>query len=42
MILILVVPKELLKYCRTGCPLKIKEFCEEWKTLNAGSIAKRH
>ncbi|XP_032454341.1 uncharacterized protein LOC100678240 isoform X4 [Nasonia vitripennis] len=28
-----VLHKELLKQCRTGCPSKIKEFCEEWKRL---------
>ncbi|XP_035723954.1 uncharacterized protein LOC118442449 isoform X2 [Vespa mandarinia] len=27
-----VVPKELLRYCREGCPFNINEFCKMWKS----------
>ncbi|XP_043684954.1 uncharacterized protein LOC122637110 isoform X2 [Vespula pensylvanica] len=36
-----VVPKELLRYCREGCPLNINEFCKMWKSCgkaNAGEV----
>ncbi|KAF7378764.1 hypothetical protein HZH66_014998 [Vespula vulgaris] len=36
-----VVPKELLRYCREGCPLNINEFCKMWKSrgkANAGEV----
>ncbi|XP_043269770.1 uncharacterized protein [Venturia canescens] len=29
-----VVPKELLKECRSGCPSNINRFCEKWKVLS--------
>ncbi|XP_043684953.1 uncharacterized protein LOC122637110 isoform X1 [Vespula pensylvanica] len=39
--IMLVVPKELLRYCREGCPLNINEFCKMWKSCgkaNAGEV----
>ena len=35
----LVIPKDLMKLCRAGCPSKIKEFCQEWIRLkNEGKL----
>lgn len=36
--IMLVVPKELLRYCREGCPLNINEFCKMWKSRGKGII----
>ncbi|XP_047369270.1 uncharacterized protein LOC124956908 isoform X2 [Vespa velutina] len=39
-----VVPKELLRYCREGCPFNINEFCKMWKSYqkaNARETVKR-
>jgi len=36
----LVIPKELVKQCRYGCPSKIEQFCLTWKTLQQGKFLK--
>lgn len=28
-----VIPKELAKQCRNGCPANIEQFCLTWKRL---------
>ncbi|KAK2581676.1 hypothetical protein KPH14_002170 [Odynerus spinipes] len=28
-----VIPKEILKHCRNGCPSDINEFCKLWRSL---------
>ena len=28
-----VIPKELAKQCRNGCPIQIEQFCLTWKML---------
>ncbi|XP_046834565.1 uncharacterized protein LOC124431131 isoform X2 [Vespa crabro] len=32
-----VVPKELLRYCREGCPFNINEFCKMWKSYRGAN-----
>ncbi|XP_043262093.1 uncharacterized protein LOC122402951 [Colletes gigas] len=36
-----VVPKKLIPKCRRGCPLRIKEFCEKWKSLQSDECTKQ-
>ncbi|KYM99448.1 hypothetical protein ALC62_09795 [Cyphomyrmex costatus] len=33
-----IIPKELVKQCRYGCPLKIEQFCLTWKTLQQNNV----
>ncbi|EGI70682.1 hypothetical protein G5I_00473 [Acromyrmex echinatior] len=33
-----IIPKELVKQCRYGCPSKIEQFCLTWKTLQQDNI----
>ncbi|KAL2720694.1 hypothetical protein V1478_010270 [Vespula squamosa] len=34
-----VVPKELLRYCREGCPVNINEFCKMWKSYQKANAS---
>ncbi|XP_024945497.1 uncharacterized protein LOC107272444 isoform X2 [Cephus cinctus] len=35
-----IVPKELLKHCRSGCPTHINQFCDNWKSLKMDNFVK--
>ncbi|CAL1681987.1 unnamed protein product [Lasius platythorax] len=36
-----VIPKELAKQCRNGCPANIEQFCLTWKMLQNNEIQKK-
>ncbi|KYQ58694.1 hypothetical protein ALC60_02342, partial [Trachymyrmex zeteki] len=33
-----IIPKELVKQCRYGCPLKLEQFCLTWEMLQQDNI----